>query len=66
MDKKFMNKMDDMELDKVAGGTHRKTPNDAGLGTLPAGLSEMGIASENNTNKDIKTVKSLTHSQECV
>ena len=95
--KKFENgKMSDMELENVAGGTHREmvelhsaiTPNPSGLGTYIPGLSEitkqsivqklkdkygmahidigwlgLGIASENNTYKDIKTGKSLTHSE---
>ena len=87
----------DMELENVAGGTHREmvelhsaiTPNPSGLGTHIPGLSEitkqsiiqklkdkygieahidigwlgLGIASENNTYKDIKTGNSLTHSE---
>jgi hypothetical protein len=97
MEKKLMNKMEDMELENVAGGTHGEmvelhsaiTPNPSGLGTYIPGLSEitkqsiiqklkdkygieahidigwlgLGIASENNTYKDIKTGKSLTHSE---
>ena len=96
--KKFENgKMNDMELENVAGGTHREmvelhsamTKNPSKLGTHIPGISEitkshiidrlkdeygieahidigwlgMGIASENNTYKDIKTGKSLTHQE---
>ena len=96
--KKFENgKMNDMELENVAGGTHREmvelhsamAKNPSKLGTHIPGISEitkshiidrlkdeygieahidigwlgLGIASENNTYKDIKTGKSLTHSE---
>lgn len=96
--KKFENgKMSDMELENVAGGTHREmvelhsamAKNPSGVGPYVPGISEiikldvierlkdeygieahidigwlgLGIASENNTYKDIKTGKSLTHKE---
>jgi len=59
VDKKFMNKLDDMEMDKVSGGVVppvyvSRTPPD------------FKAFEKQDKEKDIKTGKSLTHSQECV
>lgn len=59
MDKKFMNKLDDMEMDKVSGGVVHpvyvtRTPPD------------FKAFEKQDKEKDIKTCKSLMHSQECV
>ena len=64
MDKKFMNKLDDMEMDKVSGGVVppvyvSRTPPDL---TPP----DFKAFEKQDKEKDIKTGKSLMHSQECV
>ena len=62
MEKKSMNKLDNMELDKVTGGVNVPIPPVYVSRTPP----DFKAFEKQDKEKDIKTGKSLTHSQECV
>ena len=62
MEKKSMNKLDNMELDKVTGGVNVPIPPVYVSRTPP----DFKAFEKQDKEKDINTGKLLTHSQECV